>query len=379
MLLQFNFKNFKSFRDDTTLDLTATKISEFSNHVVSVANEKVLPVAAFFGANASGKSNVQEAFRYMSMYVINSLDYGDESDPKKKNSKFYKPTPFLFDNNSQTAESLFEVYFIDSEENGAKTYNYGFTVDSNGVCEEWLNYKAKSSRGDFKRIFYRNGEEYDFAGIPAKSQENLKIALEKETLIVSLGAKLKIAKLKFIRDWFLQNDFADFGRPIENFFLSQLIPEGFAEDKKVQQKVVDYFATFDPSIIGFNVEVLKSENDENNTHIKIDAIHKMIDSGRTISIPLQHESAGTLKMFAMYPMLQDVLSTGGVFFIDELNARLHPLLVRTFIIAFLNPDINTNHSQLIFTSHDSWQLNGNILRRDEIWFAEKDSNGISTL
>ena len=174
MLLQFNYKNFKSFRDDTTLDLTATKISEFNNHVVSIANEKILPVAAIFGANASGKSNVQEAFRYMSAYVINSLDYGNESD-SKKNSRFFKPTPFLFDSTSKSAESSFEIYFIDSEENGAKTYNYGFTVDSNGVCEEWLNYKAKSSRGDFKRIFYRNGDEFDFVGIPTKSQENLKI------------------------------------------------------------------------------------------------------------------------------------------------------------------------------------------------------------
>ena len=105
----------------------------------------------------------------------------------------------------------------------------------------------------------------------------------------------------------------------------------------------------------------------------------MIDSDQTTSIPLQHESAGTLKMFALYPMLQDVLSTGGVLFIDELNARLHPLLVRAFVITFLNPEINTNHAQLIFTSHDSWQLNGNILRRDEIWFTEKDANGISYL
>jgi AAA15 family ATPase/GTPase len=378
MLLQFNYKNFKSFKDDTTLDLSATKISEFNNHVVSIANEKVLPVAAIFGANASGKSNVQEAFRYMSTYVINSLDYGDESDSKKK-SKFFKPTPFLFDSTSKNAESSFEVYFIDSEENGSKTYNYGFTVDSNGVCEEWLNYKSKSSRGDFKRIFYRNGEEYDFAGIPAKSRENLIIALEKETLVVSLGAKLKIAKLKFIRDWFVHNDFADFGRPIENFFLSKLIPEGFEEDKKVQQKVVDYFSSFYPSIIGFNVEVIKSEVDDADKQLRIDAVHKMIDSDQTTSIPLQHESAGTLKMFALYSMLQDVLSTGGVFFIDDLNARLHPLLVRAFVITFLDPEINTNHAQLIFTSHDSWQLNGNILRRDEIWFTEKDSNGISYL
>ena len=192
MLLQFNFKNFKSFRDDTTLDLTATKISEFNNHVISISNERILPVASIFGANASGKSNVQEAFRYMSMYVINSLDYGDESDSKKKKSKFFRPTPFLFDNNSKTAESSFEVYFIDSEENGARTYNYGFTIDSTGVREEWLNCKAKSARGNFKTIFYRHDDEYDFSGIPTKSQENLRIALEKETLIVSLGAKLKI-------------------------------------------------------------------------------------------------------------------------------------------------------------------------------------------
>ena len=315
----------------------------------------------------------------MSMYVINSLDYGDESDQKKKKSRFFKPTPFLFDSDSRTAESSFEVYFIDSEENGAKTYNYGFTVNSNGVCEEWLNYKSKTSRGDYKKIFYRNGNELDLSGIPSKSQENLRIALENETLIVSLGAKLKIAKLKYIRDWFINNDFADFGKPIENFFLSQLIPEGFAEDEKVRKNVVDYFASFDPSIIDFNVEVLKTDDDEENDHLKIDAIHKMIGSDQTASIPLQNESAGTLKMFALYPMLQDVLSTGGVLFIDELNARLHPLLVRTFIITFLNPEINTKNAQLIFTSHDSWQLNGNMLRRDEIWFAEKTLDGVSTL
>ena len=379
MLLQFNFKNFKSFKDDTTIDLTATKISEFNNHVISIANERILPVSAIFGANASGKSNVQEAFRYMSMYVINSLDYGDESDQKKKKSRFFKPTPFLFDSDSRTAESSFEVYFIDSEENGAKTYNYGFTVNSTGVCEEWLNYKSKTSRGNYKKIFYRNGNELDLSGIPSKSQENLKIALENETLIVSLGAKLKIAKLKYIRDWFINNDFADFGKPIENFFLSQLIPEGFAEDEKVRKNVVDYFASFDPSIIGFNVEVLKTDDDEENDHLKIDAIHKMIDSNQSAAIPLQNESAGTLKMFALYPMLQDVLSTGGVLFVDELNARLHPLLVRTFIITFLNPEINTRNAQLIFTSHDSWQLNGNMLRRDEIWFTEKTLDGVSTL
>ena len=203
MLLQFNFKNFKSFRDDTTLDLTATKISEYSNHVISIGNERVLPIASIFGANASGKSNVLEAFRYMATYVVMSLNYGGDDTKKKNKSEFLNPTPFLFDSHSKNSESSFAVYFTSSAETGSKTYNYGFTVNDTGINEEWLNYRVKTSRGEFKRIFYRNGSSLDLSGIAPKSQENLRIALEKETLLVSLGAKLKIAKLKIIRDWFL--------------------------------------------------------------------------------------------------------------------------------------------------------------------------------
>lgn len=379
MLLQFNFKNFKSFRDDTTLDLTATKISEYSNHVISIGNEKVLPIAAIFGANASGKSNVLEAFRYMATYVASSLNYGGDESKKKSKSEFLSPTPFLFDAASKDAESSFEVYFISSEESGAKSYNYGFTVNSTGIKEEWLNYKSKTSRGDYKRIFYRNGSDIDLSGIALKSQENLRIALEKETLIVSLGSKLKIAKLKLIRDWFMDNELADFGRPVENFFLSEQLPDDFVESKDVQDKVINYFSAFDPSIIGFEVEPIESDDDKKSSKVRIDAIHKMMDSEGTATIPLKLESAGTLKMFALYPLLQEVLETGGMLFVDELNARLHPLLVRTFVITFLNQETNPNHAQLVFTSHDSWQLNSNILRRDEVWFSEKASNGISTL
>lgn len=379
MLMQFNFKNFKSFRDETTLDLTATKITEYNNHVISVGNEKILPIAAIFGANASGKSNVQEAFRYMSTYVVSSFGYGGDELSKKNKSEFLKPTPFLLNQDSRDAETSFEVYFIVSEEYGAKSYNYGFTVGQSGINEEWLNYKSKSSRSNYKRIFYRNGKVLDLSGIAPKSQENIKIALEKETLIVSLGAKLKIAKLKLIRDWFLANEFADFGHPIENFFLSEQLPDDFVVSKEVQQRVVDYFSAFDPSIIGFEVETLEGGDDKKSSKVRIDAVHKMIDSDETVTIPLKLESAGTLKMFALYPLLQEVLETGGVLFVDELNARLHPLLVRSFVITFLNPETNKNHAQLIFTSHDSWQLNSNILRRDEVWFAEKADNGVSTL
>ena len=206
MLIQFRYKNFKSFRDDTILDFSATKITEHSDRVVQIGNEKILPTAAIFGANASGKSNVIQAFRFMTTYVIESFAFGGEGDDKKSKTKKLKQTPFLFDKDSKDAESSFEVYFISSEEAGCKSYNYGFTLDQTGIVEEWLNSKSKTARS-YKPVFYRNRGELDLSGLPAKSQEIIKMTLEPETLIVSLGAKLKIAKLKCIRDWFYNTNF----------------------------------------------------------------------------------------------------------------------------------------------------------------------------
>ena len=180
MLIQFRFQNFKSFRDDTILDFSATKITEHIEHVVLQGNEKLLPVSAIFGANASGKSNVVEAFRFMATYVIQSFMYGGDSEKEKIEKLEY--TPFLFDTTSQETESSFEVYFMGNEEHESKTYNYGFTLNRDGIVEEWLNTKAKTAR-NFRRIFYRNGSALDLAELPKKMQENIQLSLEKETLI----------------------------------------------------------------------------------------------------------------------------------------------------------------------------------------------------
>ena len=335
-----------------------------------------MPMAAIYGANASGKSNIYNAFEYMANYVIESFKYGDEEEKFEE----YRPTPFLFDSVSGNAESSFEIYFTISGEKTEKIYNYGFCVDRHGVTEEWLNSKAKTAR-KFKPVFYRSVEEnlLDLSGLPKSSKDNIQVALEKQVLIVSLGAKLKVNKCKDIRDWFLANEFADFGDPFTNFFLSHRLPKGFVEDDCVQKKVIEYFASFDEHIKNFEIEKVPHDTEIKEETYKISALHKKIDSDDYAAIPLGMESAGTLKMFALYPELQDVLEKGSVFFIDELNARLHPLLVRNFLLTFLNPEINTNHAQLIFTTHDTWQLSNQLLRRDEVWFTEKDGQGISKL
>ncbi len=312
----------------------------------------------------------------MSDYVSNSFKYGDEEEKFEE----FRPTPFLFDSVSVDAESSFEVYFTLPGDKTEKTYNYGFCIGKEGVTEEWLNSKAKTAR-KYNTVFYRgkNEEELDLTGFPKSCRYNIQVALEKQVLVISLGAKLKIGKCKAIRDWFLANEFADFGDPATNFFLSHRLPKGFVEDKNVQQKVVEYFASFDEHIKAFKIEKVPQEAESQEERYKINALHKMIDSDEMAEIPLGLESAGTLKMFALYPELQEVLEKGSVFVIDELNARLHPLLVRNFLLTFLNPEINTNHAQLVFTTHDTWLLSNQLLRRDEIWFVEKDEKGVSTL
>ena len=382
MLIQFNFKNFKSFRDEVSLDLTATKITEHEGQVAEAANDKLLKVAAIYGANASGKSNVYDAFEYMTYYVDESFKFGDEEERRRKTGDSYlKVTPFLFDENSRDEETTFEVFYVDNSEDTGKTYQYGFSLKKDEVVEEWLYSKAKTARNKYRTIFYRKkGEELEMNGFSKNHVENIKASLNKESLIVSLGSKLRITRLKKVRDWFLSNEIVNFGDPAENFFLSRVLPEGFVDRKEVQDNVVEYFASFDEAIRDFNVEELTQEDEKDNSKsYKIDALHKMGDGEKMASIPLKQESSGTLKMFALYPSLKEVLDQGSTLFIDELNARLHPLLVRNIILTFLSPEINTRNAQLVFTTHDIWQFSNELLRRDEIWMVNKNRDGVSEL
>ncbi len=375
MLIQFNFKNYRSFRDETTLDLSATKASEYNDRVISVGGEKILPVAAIYGANASGKSNVYSAFEYMRTYVLGSLIYGDDARRFEDNL----PMPFLFDKETANLESGFEVYFTIPGDVKERVYNYGFCLGRKGVTEEWLNSRAKTAK-EYKPIFYRSAEdnELDLEGISSKERNNIEIALDNRVLIVSLGSKLKIEACRLVRDWFARNVVIDFGDNARNLRLSRIIPDGFTESA-VQERIIKYFESFDDSIRGFHVEKLHKGEDDKKPGYRVNALHKMIGTSEMVEIPLELESNGTLKMFALYPGLYEILANGGLFFVDELNARLHPLLVRNFILIFLNPEINRSHAQLIFTTHDTWQLSNQLLRRDEIWFTEKDSDGVSSL
>lgn len=378
MLIQFNFKNFRSFKDEVSLDMTATKITEHPAHVVESGGDKLLSVAAIYGANASGKSNVYGAFSFMKDYVANSFYFGGNSG--RRTGENMKAAPYLFDRTSREEPSEFEVFYVDDSDGKGKTYQYGFVLLGSEVLEEWLYSKAKTARNSYRTVFYRKkGEELEMDGLPKKAVQNLKAALMPETLIVSLGAKLNIPKLSSVYEWFSRNETIHLETLGEDFSRASDLPEDFVSNPDVQENVLRYISSFDESIVGFEVEEIKKSDEEllGKAYV-IHTVHKIADGGQQ-SILLVNESSGTRKMLSMYRPLKSVLEQGGVMFIDELNDRLHPLLVRNIILTFLTPEINTNHAQLILTTHDIWQFSNELLRRDELWVTDKDPDGVSTL
>lgn len=392
MLLQFAFKNYKSFRDEATLDLTVAEPNETPENELDVDaeqgryvarnGEKVLRAAAIYGANGGGKSNVVNAFQAMRWCVLRSFGFGDDGADNFAQTPDF-PRPFLFDTENKNRPTEFEVYFL-APDVPDKVYNYGFTVGRDGVGEEWFNVKNLKSvkkNGSYQRVFYRNTEtgELKFSRFTEAAKANIQSALRKETLIVSLGVKLNVKPLKVVWDFFLDVDVLCFGSPVMSLLLSHTFAffGNAADSKEFFAGMSSFVQTFDPSIVCIKREI--KDDTDGRKLIKLYAGHKTSGADELTYIPLDEESDGTQKMLALYPYLRKVFDRGALLFVDELNARLHPLLQRSILASFLDPEQNPNGAQLVFTTHEPWLLDCGLLRRDEIWFVQKGDFGASTL
>lgn len=373
MLVQFRFKNFKSFKDEVILDMRATKGTEYKSQLVNSGYENILPTAAILGANASGKSNLIQAFDFMSYWVLKSYSFNNENEFGGEPNHPYQP--FCFNVDSMTGASEFEVYFsVDSGEN-PKVYNYGFMIDSDNILEEWLNVKSHRN-GSFRSVFFREKNTIDGDSRLGDSTAFIKSNINDHVLILSLTNILNVDMLRDVYDWFAQNMTLVLD-PERTAYEYKTVPNGFETDLELRKKVLRYLSAFDPSIQDFDVKTVKDERGKVKFEIK--ALHKVKGSEELFPMPLEMESSGTQKMFVLYKYLEFVLRNGSVFMIDELDSRLHPLLVRLIVNVFVNPDTNPNHAQLVFTTHDSWQLISGQLRRDELWFSDKNDDQESIL
>jgi len=378
MLLQFYFSNYRSFEGEGILDMRASGSNELSSHIKNSLNEKILPVTAIYGANASGKSSVFEAFQFMAFCVLESLSFSDDN---KKNSYKLKVDSFKF-SDSRDKPSEFEINYIDKKGKKELYYNYGFKIDNSGILEEYL---ASNTKTGVKR-----NEEYTYIFKREKSQklyldssiekfrENLEISLKDKTLLVSLGAKLNINEFIRVRTWFINAEVINFSNSLYGVFLENTLPDNIIESEEVRKNLVSFINSFDDSIIDIEVEKISAIDESDSDNYRVFTVHKSDKETSVARISMNEESSGTKKMFSLYQTLLDVLEKGTVFFADELDIKLHPLLMRNILLTFTDKEKNPNNAQLIFTTHNTIYMDMNLLRRDEIWFVEKD-NGVSNL
>ena len=378
MLLQFYFSNYRSFEGEGILDMRASGSNELSSHIRNTLNEKVLPVTAIYGANASGKSSVFEAFQFMALCVLESLSFSDDN---KKNPYKLKVDSFKF-SESREKPSEFEINYIDKKGKKELYYNYGFKIDNSGILEEYLAFNTKTGvkrNEDYTYIFKRerNQKLYLDSSIE-KFRENLEISLKEKTLLVSLGAKLNIDEFIRVRTWFINTEVINFSNSLYGAFLENILPNNIIESEEVRKNLVSFINSFDDSIIDIEVEKISAIDENDKDNYRVFTIHKSDKGISTARISMNEESSGTKKMFSLYQTLLDVLEKGGVFFADELDIKLHPLLMRNILLTFTDKEKNSNNAQLIFTTHNTIYMDMDLLRRDEIWFVEKD-NGVSNL
>ncbi len=378
MLLQFYFSNYRSFEGEGILDMRASGSNELSSHIRNTLNEKVLPVTAIYGANASGKSSVFEAFQFMALCVLESLSFSDDN---KKNPYKLKVDSFKF-SESREKPSEFEINYIDKKGKKELYYNYGFKIDNSGILEEYLASNTKTGvkrNEDYTYIFKRerNQKLYLDSSIE-KFRENLEISLKEKTLLVSLGAKLNIDEFIRVRTWFINTEVINFSNSLYGAFLENILPNNIIESEEVRKNLVSFINSFDDSIIDIEVEKISAIDENDKDNYRVFTIHKSDKGTSTARISMNEESSGTKKMFSLYQTLLDVLEKGGVFFADELDIKLHPLLMRNILLTFTDKEKNPNNAQLIFTTHNTIYMDMDLLRRDEIWFVEKD-NGVSKL
>lgn len=372
MLIQFSFKNFKSFKDETLVDLTASSVKEHPYNLIETVNgDKYLKVLAIYGANASGKSNVIEAFSFMRSFVMNSLSL--VSDEDKHHKKAIPIKSFLFEDSNKKHPSEFEVFFHHKN----TEYQYGFIVDRDKILAEWLYSKTPKSKS-FDTLFERTENKFKF-GKKMSNAVKFEDSVEDKTLFLSLTAKTKISISRNVYNWFLEHFVIDFGDIDFERYFSRAIPAQMLENDDYKKRLEDFLIAIDTGIVSLRFEKNGLINEEQEESYLVYSKHLVNEKGDTKEILFSEESSGTRKMFCLFDFFYDALQNGYTLFIDELNAKLHPILVRYIINVFHDPETNKNNAQLIFTTHDLFNLTRDVFRRDEIWFTEKDRLGVSKL
>ena len=354
MLCQFTVKNYKSIRDEVTFDIQAAAISEHEDRIIKDQDgELYLPVSAIYGPNGGGKSNVLEAINTLVAKILRPIYATADSEGRAFLQKKIIVEPFAFLEEYREKPTEFELFFrTESAE-----YRYILQVKRDVVVYESLD-RVKLETGRRSALFVRddNGIVLKGAFAKLKVSEDLSKTL---ALLSYLGiAYRENAVVKDVLDWFEYGiDFLNYGNPIQELRMA------VATSEEVKHLMLDMIQEMDLDIVDFRVEEKENDMIEVFTKHRVDDVETELD--------LSNESSGTKKLFGLLPFIAESLITGTVLVIDELDAKIHPVLLRHIIMMFNDMSINKHKAQLIFTSHDLSTMNSEVFRRDEIWFVAK--------
>lgn len=401
MIEEFSIENFLSFRDRVTFSMLAANTvrenedgvdengEEKVNAVFSLPDSKVrfLSASAIYGANGSGKSNFVNALMFFHKMVMTSFNDDNILIGSNRNK-------FQFDEARAKNPLMMELVFY-VEKN---RYRYGFAINDEKICAEWLFIQAK---GSVKESYCFKRDENEIAVNPRTFQKASGVAerTRNNALYLSTAAQLNVPMAMKLKNWvrYKLNILDGNSEGTRKFSATQ-----FIHDKGMKSDILKLLHKVDPSINDMTVEEFDEDTlkptantdpqlvfTQRDTEGAKDRIHRFdisashnIYNGEDVVgskiLPFRYESLGTNKMFSLSGPWFDVLKTGGVLIIDEFGSSLHTLLSMQLVKMF-ESSLNESNAQLIIATHDTNLLRKDLLRRDQIWFAEKDSYGASDL
>lgn len=380
MLIEFSVKNYRSFWESQTLSMAAGASKDLrENNTFSPALQELpglLRSAVVYGANGGGKSNLVKALGFMQELVLMSAKESQEGEQ-------IALKPFMLHPEGPSMASEFEVIFVED----SVRYQYGFAVTRRRIVHEWLlAFPGNRAQRWFERTFNpgKGEEEWYFGAKLTGQKKTWQKSTRSNALFLSTAVQLNSEQLKPVFSWF--HRLVVIGH-------EDLIKNGFTvnrcEDEKSRANILKFLKSagigvdgiiikerkFDQLDMPFKVpDGLKSflSDMKDKTFKEVLFKHQLLNSDNFALFPLAEESDGTQKLFSYAAPWLDLLQNGRVMIVDELDNSFHPHLVRYLLRLIHNTSSNIGNGQLVFSTHDTSILDPRILRRDQIWFVEKD-------
>lgn len=352
MLCQFSFQNFKSYKEETTFDFQAAAIPEFSASLLGEEKSgRLLPVGVVYGPNGGGKSNLLQALSCLITTVVKPIHDLEKTREDIVIQQKAECEPFLFDDTSHDKPTEFQVYF----RQGKNEYRYYLALKEDEVVSEALYWRAIGGRKT-GTVFEREGSNITLGVSINKASINTSVN-PKMPYLSFLAINYDIPVIAEVQKWFESCVIRNYANPVVDSTVM------ISKNDDVKKRIVQALNDMGIDLAGYRF-------DENEKQLYT----QRTVNGKSYELRFMDESDGTQKLIAVLPVLLMALREGRLVIIDELDAKLHPKLLRYVIAMFKNPKINQNGAQLIFTSHDVTTMRNTVFRRDEIWFAAENDN-----